>query len=191
MDSRVRRDNHESFVSEWLALSVKPFSPFRSSSVAAGYDRDPEAGAAALISALRGRCSKLGLAVSMVPAAVVCFSVEAANVAGEQRKLGQLHDARATATRLMALARQIVREYPDSLHAYRVLSEAYNHIKKNAFQSHDEQLVMESLGQAIKAARRALALDPGQLETRRLLDRITEQLASIKADRTAKGSLVP
>ncbi|MGP0062170.1 MAG: protein kinase domain-containing protein [Isosphaeraceae bacterium] len=191
MDSSVRRDNHELFVSEWLALSVKPFSPFRSSSVAAGYDRDPEAGAAAIISALRERCSNLGLADSMVPTTVVCFSVEAAGVAGEQRKLGRLDEARATATRLMALGRQIVREYPDSPHAYRVLSEAYNHIKKNAIQDHDDQLVMEALGQAIEAARRALALDPGQLETRRHLDKLTEQLAWTKANRDAKGSALP
>ena len=63
--------SYERFVSEWLAISVGPLSPFRSSSSAATYDRDPEAGAIALISALRERCSKLGLADSMVPAAIV------------------------------------------------------------------------------------------------------------------------
>ena len=47
------RHSREGFVSEWLAVSVGPLSPFRSSSSAATYDRDPEAGAVALIAASR------------------------------------------------------------------------------------------------------------------------------------------
>ena len=52
-------------------------------------------------------------------------------------------------------------------------------------------LVEEALVQAIEAAQRALALDPDQLETRRHLDKLTEQLASIKADRKAVVSSLP
>ena len=190
-DSGIRRAHHEQFVSEWLALSVRAFSPFRPSPVAAGYDRDPEAGAVALISALRERCSKLGLADSMVPAAVVCLTVEAANVGGEQRRLGRHDDARATAAHLMALGRQLVRDYPDSAHAHLVLSVAYTHIRKNAIRSGDDKLVEESLVQAVEAARHALALDPDRLETRRHLDVLTERLAGIRADRKASGSSLP
>ena len=41
-DSSLRRTHHEQFVSQWLAISVKSLSPFRSSSVAARFDRNPE-----------------------------------------------------------------------------------------------------------------------------------------------------
>ena len=121
-EDKAIRHVYERFVAEWLALSVGPLSPFRSSSSAAKYDRDPEAGAIALISAIRDRCSKLGLADSMVPAAISVVWDDAVDAAAEQRKLGRLDDARATAARLMALARRLVREYPDSAHSYRVLS---------------------------------------------------------------------
>jgi len=179
------RDTYERFVSEWLALSVGPLSPFRSSSSAATYDRDPEAGAVALIAAIRDRCSKLGLVDSMVPAAIKVVRDDAADAAALQRRLGRLDDARATAARLMTIARRLVREYPDSANSYRVLSEAHNQVKKNAFRTRDNHLVEEALVQAVEAARRALALDPDRLETRNYLERLTEQLASIKADRLA------
>ena len=185
------RYSHERFVRKWLALSVGPLSPFRSSSSAAKFDRDPEAGAIALISAIRERCSKLGLADSMVPAAISVILDDAVGEAAEQRKLGRLDDARATAARLMTIARRLVREYPDSAHSYRVLSEAYNQIKKNAIQTDDDKLVEEALVQAIEAAQRALALDPDRIETRRHLEKLTEQLASIRAERNATGSSSP
>ncbi len=181
-DSGIRR-SHEQFISQWLALSVEPFSPFRSSAVAAKYDRDPEAGAAALIAALRERCSKLGLADSMVSAAVFILSDNAAIAAGEQRRHGRLDDARATAARLMVLARRLVREYPNHAISYLVLSHSHDQIKKNAMRSDDDQLVEEALVQAVEAAQRALALDPDRIETRRHLDKLTQQLASVKADR--------
>jgi tetratricopeptide (TPR) repeat protein len=181
----------EPFVTNWLVLSVGPLSPFRSSSSAATYDRDPEAGAVALIAAIRDRCSKLGFADSMVLAAMSVVWNDAAELAVEQRRLGRLDDARATAARLMALARRLVREYPDGALAYRVLSEAHNQIKKNALQTGDDHLVEESLVQAVEAAQRSLALDPDCNETRHHLEKLTAQLASIKAERNAKGSPLP
>ena len=87
---------------------------FRSSSSAATYDRDPEAWAVALIAAIRDRCSKLGLADSMVLAAISIVWNDAHEAAAEQRNAGRLDEARATAARLMALARRLVQEYPDS-----------------------------------------------------------------------------
>jgi tetratricopeptide (TPR) repeat protein/tRNA A-37 threonylcarbamoyl transferase component Bud32 len=186
-DTGIRR-SHEWFVSQWLALSVEQFSPFRSSSVAAKYNRDPEAVAVALISAIREQCSKLGLADSMIPAAVFVLANDSTSVAGEQRKLGRLDDACATAARLMTIARQVVREYPNSAHSYLVLSEAYDQIKKNAFESNDDNLMMEALVQAVEAAQRSLALDPDRIDTRHHLEKLTAQLASIKADRKAASA---
>ncbi|HMF35871.1 MAG TPA: hypothetical protein VKF17_04500 [Isosphaeraceae bacterium] len=127
----------------------------------------------------------------MVPTAISVVWNDAAEAAVKQRKLGRLDDARATAARLVALARRLVREYPDSALSYRVLSEAYNQIKKNALQTGDDHLVEKALVQPVKAAQRALALDPDRLETRNHLDKLTEQLASIKAERNAKGSALP
>jgi tetratricopeptide (TPR) repeat protein len=179
---------YESFVARWLAYSVKPLTPFQPSSSAATYDRDPEAGAIALISAIRDLCLKLGLADFMVPATIKVVSDDAACSGGEQRKLGRLDDARATAARLMVIARQVVREYPNSAHSYFVLSEAHDQIKKNGFKSDDDNLIMEALVQAVEAAQRSLALDPDRIDTRHHLEKLADQLASIKADRKAASA---
>ena len=88
----------------------------------------------------------------MVPATISVVLDDAVEAAAEQRRLGRLDDARATAARLMALARRLVREYPDSAHSYRVLSDAHNQIKKNAFKTDDDKLIEEALVQAIEAA---------------------------------------
>ena len=186
-DKQVRYA-HEHFVAEWLAISVRPQSPFCSSSSAVTYDRDPEAGAITLISEIRDRCSKLGFANSTVPAVIWVLLEDAAEGAAEQRRPGRLDDARATAARLMTLGRRLVQEYPDSALSYRVLSEAHSQNKKNAYRTCDHNLIEESLVQAVEAAQRSLALAPDRLETRGYLDKITEQLASVKADRLAAGS---
>ena len=127
----------------------------------------------------------------MVPAAIIVIEQDATESGMQQRKLGRLDDARTTAARLMTIARRLVREYPDSANSYRVLSEAHNQIKKNAYQTHDNHLIEETLVQAVEAARRTLALDPDRLETRNYLERITEQLASIRAERNATVSSLP
>ena len=88
----------------------------------------------------------------------------------------------------MTFARRLVREYPDSAIFLSVLSEAYNQIKKNASETDDDKLVEEALVHAVEAARRALVLDPDRLETRRHLEKLTEQLARVKADRIAESS---
>ncbi len=188
---RVNRRSHVSFVGEWLALSVGALSPFRSSSSAANYDRDPEAGALALIPAIRERCSKLGLADSMVLETMGIVLGDAVREAAEQRKHGRFDDARATVARLMTIARRLVREYPDSADSYRVLSEAHNQVKKNAFQTNDDHLIEEALVQAVEAAQRAVDLEPGWIEARAQLARLSEQLASIRANRKAAGSSLP
>ncbi len=119
----------------------------------------------------------------MVLAAVFVLTDNAIIAAGEHRRHGRLDDARATAARLMVLARRLVREYPNHAISYFVLSHSYDQIKKNAMRSDDDQLVEEALVQAVEAAQRALALDPDRIETRRHLDKLTQQLASVKADR--------
>ncbi len=185
------RDSHEHFVANWLVLSVRPLSMFRSSSSAATNDRDPDDWAIALLAAIRGQCSKFGFADSTLLAATSIVWNDARETAAVQRNAGRLDESRATTARLMALARRLVHEYPDSALSYRVLSEAHNQIKKNAFQSGDDDLVEASLVQAIEAARRSLALDPDWLEARNHLEKITKQLASIRADHKAAGSLSP
>ena len=91
----------------------------------------------------------------------------------------------------MTLARRLVREYPSDAICYRTLSEAYDQIKKNAMESDDDKLVEEAIAQAIEAGQRALALNPRLAETRRHLDKLTDQLTNVKADRNAAVSSLP
>ena len=55
------------------------------------------------------------------------------------------------------LARQLVQDYPDNAVSYRVLSDAYDEIKKNALRTGDDHLVEQALVQAVAAAQRSLA----------------------------------
>jgi tRNA A-37 threonylcarbamoyl transferase component Bud32/tetratricopeptide (TPR) repeat protein len=190
-ENEVIRRNHEHFVSNWLVLSIGPQSPFRGFCSASKSNRDPEAGATAFISAIREPWSKLGLSDFLVPMTISVILGDASKEAAEHRRLGRLDDARATAARLLALGRQLVREYPNSESSHRVLSEAYSQIRKNAFRTGDDQLVEEATVQAIVAARRALDLDPDNLETLRHLDTLTERLERMKADRKAMASSNP
>jgi hypothetical protein len=190
-DLGLRRDE---IVAEWLAISVNSVSPFRPSSTAAKTDRQPEAEASAVISALREQCSKFHIAQSLVPAAINSLATDANLGAAEQRKLGRLDDARATAARLMSLAKELVREYPESGHAYRVLSEAYNQRRKNAIKAGDKKLEEVSIVQAIEAAQRALGLGIGGADgagTRRHLDGLTERFADLNAARRAAVPAAP
>ena len=182
---------YERFVAEWLVLSVGPLNPFRSSSSIPASDREPEAGASVLVSAIRDRCSKLELAESMVPAAIYIVRDDAVIIASEQRRRGRLNDTRVTAQRLMAIARRLVREYPESALSYRVLCEAHDQIKKIAFDTHDDPLRDQALALAVEAAQRSLDLDPDRLETQHCVEKLTKQLASIKADRSAPSTSPP
>jgi hypothetical protein len=155
--------------------SIK-LSPFRSSSSAATYNQDPEAGAVKLISAIRDRCKSLGLADSMVAGAIMDIVIgDAASTAGSQRRLGRLDDARATATRLMVLAGRLVREYPDNAFSYRVLSEAHNQIKKSC----GDLLQIVATGEdpcTVRAPGDVLAGVPGQFAGWELLPILEELL---------------
>jgi eukaryotic-like serine/threonine-protein kinase len=190
-ENKQDRPFDDTFATNWLAISVGPLSPFRSSSCAALYDRDPEAGATALISGIRDRCSKFGLAESVVEATFSVVYDDAVGESAEQRNQGRHDDATATAGRLMAFARRLVQEYPDSAYSYFVLSSAHDQIKKNAVEPRDDNLIEESLVRAIGAAKRSLALGPDRLETRRHLDKLTAQLANFKAKRNPADSSVP
>ena len=184
-EDRGLRRSFVDFVSQWLAQSDEIASPFRSSMVAAEFDRDPDAGAIAFLAAIRGQCSKLGVPDSVVPTTIRFVADDAVARAGKQRSLGRIDDARATAPRLMAIARRGVRDYPDSASSHAALSLAYNQIKKNAYRDEDFQLVEKAIAESIEAARRAIALDPDDLEMRRHLEYLTRQLASAKAERDA------
>ena len=116
---------------------------------------------------------------------------DAVGEAVEQRNLGRVDDACATVARLMALiAGRLVREYPDRANSYLVLSYAHNQVKKNAYRAQNGQLMLESLVQAIDAARKAVALDPARPDTRRHLGKLTDLLNNIQADRKAAGFAV-
>ena len=182
---------HDEFAAEWLALTVETSSPFRSSSVGAKYDGQPEAWALAFVSSLKQQCSKLGLSESVAWSAVAILSGDGAVAASEERKRGRIEDARATTARLLAVARQLVRECPHRPNSFRILSEAYNQMKKNAYHVRDYQLVEEALLQAIPAAQQALLLDLDSIATRRHLDTLTGQLAGLEAERNAAGSSGP
>ncbi len=171
-------------------LLLESSSPFRSATAAAVFDRDPKAGAVELISAMRQQCSKFGVADSMISATTEVMRVDAVIEASGHRKHGRIDDARLTAARLLAIARQLVGEYPNSASSYRVLSEAYNQIRKNAFRTDDDQLLEEATVQAVETAQRAVALAPDNPEARLHLDGLTERLELMKADRKAKGSSV-
>ena len=187
-EDRELRDAHEGFVAEWLAFSVESFSPFRSSPPAAAHDRGPEAEAATLIAAIRDRCSKLGLADSMVPAAMRVFVDDAANAASLQRRAGRLDEAHATIACLMALARQLVRDHPNDGYSYDVLGHAHQQVTKNAFRTNDDELIEESLVRAVEAEQRAVALCPYKTEFQRRLAELTKRLAGIRADRKAASA---
>ena len=131
---------------------------------------------------LEEKCAQLGLPPSFVPSAILVCIDDAAIVAGAQRRLGQIREAEATAARLLVVARRTVRDYPGSAHSYRILSEAYNQIKKNAYQTGDKQLIEEAIIHAIQAAKKALDLDPDRFETKRHLDVLIGQLDAIKAE---------
>jgi tRNA A-37 threonylcarbamoyl transferase component Bud32/tetratricopeptide (TPR) repeat protein len=181
-------DSREAIVSHWLAFFFASLAPFRSASSAANFDRDPEAGSRALIAAVQERCSRLGLEDGFVPATICLLFDVGFKEAAEARKGGRLDAARATAGRMMTIARRLVQEYPDSAYSHRVLSEAHNQVKKNAIQTGDSQAVEAALVPAIEAAQRALALNPDRVETRVHLEKLTEQLASIKAAKKAAAA---
>jgi hypothetical protein len=190
-DAMDGRNASRLFIAEWIALSVEPLSPFLHSSSAATYDRNPETRATALISAVRDRCTMLGLADSMVPAAIDFVRDDAIVAIAQQRNAGRLDEARAATARLMTLARGLIREYPASACSYRALSDAYDQVKKNAMRDRDDKLVEQAIVQAIDAGQRALARDPHQLAMRHNLEKLTGQLANIKARRSATDFSCP
>jgi hypothetical protein len=180
-DEDGRRDCEMS-IAKWLTLPVDPFSPAHPPPLAGTCD-GPEARAEAIVSALRERCKALGLADSMVTKGGTILSDQAVCTAADQRKLGQLDDARRTADQLMAIARRLVRDFPDRAESSIVLSDAYCQISKNAWKYDDYDTIERSLGQAVEAARHALELDPGREDSRRLAVKLAEKLAAFRAGR--------
>jgi hypothetical protein len=88
----------------------------------------------------------------------------------------------------MALARQLVKDYPNDANSYDVLSHAHQQITKNAFKTNDDQLIQESLVHAVEAVQRAVELRPEKTEYQRRLADLTGRLAGIRADRKPESS---
>jgi tRNA A-37 threonylcarbamoyl transferase component Bud32/tetratricopeptide (TPR) repeat protein len=185
-DAGENRIQYEYFIAAWLVLSVGDLSPFRSESAAATFDRDPEARAAALVGTLRERCLQLCLDDSLVPAAIRVVATEGIQAAALCRKEGRDENARAIAKRLTTIATRLVREYPQIADSYWVLSQAHNQVKKNAVRSSNSELEEKSLFLAIEAAQRDLALSPHRLDSRQHFEKLTGQLAAIRASRKAE-----
>ena len=95
-------------VSVLLAILIAQASPFYSSYSAATCDRDREAGANSLISAVRERCLEFGLADSLIPAMIDLIVEDGVLEAANERTVGRLDATRATAARLTVLARRLV-----------------------------------------------------------------------------------
>jgi tRNA A-37 threonylcarbamoyl transferase component Bud32/tetratricopeptide (TPR) repeat protein len=169
-----------------LTVELEPVCPPLGSSIDATQMQDPGAWTVALVSKIRERCAKLGIDKSIEIATVRTLFGEAFDDAALLRKRGRLDIAKAAAERMVALSQWLVREYPANPQSHLLASDAYHQIKKNAFAAGDSSLAIESLGKAIEAGKRALALNPGSGELRESLDNDTEQLESVKADRKAK-----
>jgi eukaryotic-like serine/threonine-protein kinase len=147
---------------------------------------DPEARAVAIVSAIRERCSAPGLGEEVVTTTGIALPSlldKATRTAAYQRKIGRIDDARRTAGMLMAIARRLVLEFPDRADSYIVLSEAYTQVAKNAWKDEDFNTIERSWGQALEAVRRAVELDPGREDARRIAATLAERLTSLKAGR--------
>lgn len=179
---RTRRPS-ERALAQWLTFSADPFA--RSDLVPGGarVGDDFATLAKAFVSSIRERASALGLPDSVVTAAVVIWSDQAQFRGRRQRRRGQFAEARQTAERLMAVARQFAHDFPDRTDSYLVLSAAHCQTSKNAWEHVDYAAIEQSLKQAVEAANHAVNLDPGREDARRLADRLTIRLAGLKAGR--------
>ncbi len=177
-DGRPRRNSFDQFASDWLALSVRHLTPFRPSYTAAGDPKSPQERALAIVADLKARCARVELPESMVPWAIRSMLRVAKNAGGEQRRMKRLDDARASASCLMALAQEAIREFPDNACGSFVLSDAHDQVRKNAIRSNDASLEEQSLQAAIEAAQKAVTLAPDQPEIQHHLALLNERLAN-------------
>ena len=85
---------------------------------------------------------------------------------GRARRTGKLDDARRTADRMIAFARQLVSMHPDQPIAHLATSLAFEQFAKNAWQTNDRFAVEKNWELALEAARQELHLNPGDLRAR-------------------------
>jgi tetratricopeptide (TPR) repeat protein len=97
------------------------------------------------------------------------------------RQTDRLDRARDIVSGLEEFARQLVAQYPQDPFAHLAMSEAHVQISKNAWRGAGPAEVEDALRQALDSARRALALDPRNVEAQRaVLDR-QRRFASLQA----------
>jgi hypothetical protein len=147
-----------------------------------GAEEAPEVWAASVLSTIRERCATLG--VNHLPLAVICrwLSDRLQHEASLWRRLGKLERAQRTAAELLALARVLVREFPQRVESQIVLCQAYTQIANNARKGQDLRETVGSLELAWDAAGDALKLDPLSEDARLHAARVAKKLDDIKAE---------
>jgi tetratricopeptide (TPR) repeat protein len=166
-------------LASWIAQEVDayPANPDRTGGPWVGLD--PRAHARAVIQALESRCDALGLDRGLVPEIAHGVAVVAIGRGSEQRRSGQLDDARRTAAKLAAFAKRLVERDPDEPMYHIMLGQAFEQDAKNAWKTEDFAAIEDGLRKATAEARTALRLDPRNGEARRILAGLQEKLMGV------------
>ncbi len=109
-------------------------------------------------------------------AAAYQFTRQLQSVASDQRNSQRLPEAVQTADRFVCLARLLVERNPNDPAAHLVLADAYDQVKKNAWQVKDRAAIEQNLRRAIDENKDALDLAPDDEIARNEMERHRRQL---------------
>jgi tetratricopeptide (TPR) repeat protein len=161
-------------------LSVPRFlhlEPFGAVSALGAKDSDPEAWADALLADVSARCKTFNIRMSVTPEVVWGIAPSVLSMAGKQRRSGLLADARRTGERFHSLANRLVTLYPDLPASHMVLSSAFIHLAKAAWNAKENEGAKRLERQSLDAARRALVLDLRGEDARQLVADLEKRVA--------------
>jgi hypothetical protein len=91
---------------------------------------------------------------------------------------GRKRSAALLAERMLALGTELARRYPREPAAYIALSDAYCQLYKNGYQADDDAAIDCNMALALRAAEKAVALDPGNKAARYAVDDLKRKLAA-------------
>jgi hypothetical protein len=135
--------------------------------VSESYPRPP-----ALRDSARFIASKIGTDSTSYPEVALALVESEGAEAALCRRTNRLDRAREIVSGLEEFSRQVVAQYPQDPYAHLALSAALCQISKNAWRGADSREVEDALRQSVSSARRALTLDPRNIEAQRaVLDR--------------------